>query len=201
LQRDLNTIAKSVPHLQTREAPNLKRRSDGSFAYDGHVFQALVRPDGQVDFADTSEQAHFMLPLTIRAVADVNDLVEKQVLGRELYSAEKAWFLEQTRELRTQLAAAARRRELQQANRALERTLQDVLSDGALSIAQKHDAVFLLWQDCGEDAQQKAHRRSVEAFVRRYMPRGSPLGFHADELERFNAQRGALQKFEPYSDS
>ena len=166
------------------------------------MFQALLRPDGQVEFADTAEQAQLRFSLTpLRVVADVNDIVERQILGRELYSAEKQWFLEQTRELRLQLSAEARRRELLQAKRALERTLQELLSDHALSMSQRHEAVFLIWQDCGEDAQQQAHRHAVEAFVRRYMPQDSELGFPAEELQRFNNERGSLQKFEPYADS
>jgi hypothetical protein len=200
LARDLKAVAKHVPHLEAREAPELHRRSDGSYAYDGHVFQALVRPDGQVEFADNATTAQLSLSFTpVKVVADLNDLAERHILGRELYSAEKHWFLEQTRELRTQLAAEFRRRELLQANRALERTLQEVLGDRTSSTAQKHDAVFLIWQDCGEDAQERAHRQAVEAFVRRYMPQGSELGFRSEELQKLNASRGGMQPFEPYA--
>jgi hypothetical protein len=76
-----------------------------------------------------------------------------------------------------------------------------VLDDSALTRTQKHDSVFLLWQDCGEDAHAQAHRRIVERFVKRYMPQGSELGFRAEELQELNSARARLQKFEPYTGS
>lgn len=202
LTRDLNGVASHVPHLQPREHPVLKRRSDGSYSYESGVFQAVVRPDGKVEFRDTSIRSELRaswVPLVV--VADLNDVVERDVLGRELYSAEKQWLLDETRELRERLAGEARRRELLDANRALERTLRGILDDRALSVAQKHESVLLIWQDCGEDADAQAHRRAVDRFVQRYMAQGSALGFLADEIERFNAGRPGLQRFEPYAGS
>jgi hypothetical protein len=202
LTRDLNAVASSVPHLRAREHPVLRRRSDGSYAYEGGVFQAVVRPDGKVEFRDTSIRAELrpsLIPFVV--IADLNDVVERDVLDRELYSAEKQWLMDETRELREQLASESRRRELLDANRALERTLRGILDDNALSAAQKHESLFLLWQDCGEDAQAQAHRRAVDSFVRRYMPQGSALGFRDQELEHFNTARAGLQKFEPYAGS
>lgn len=202
LTRDLNAAAHSVAHLKAREHAKLKRRSDGSYAYDGHVFQALVRPDGNVEFRDNAVQGELRVsPVPFVFTADLNDVVERHVLGRELYSAEKQWLIEDTRELRDQLASEFRRREQQGANRELERTLQSVLDDSQLTLTKKHEEIFSLWEGCGEDGQAQAHRHAVVRFVRRYMPKGSALGFLADELEHFNASRGRLQKFEPYAGS
>ena len=200
LNRNLDAAAHSVRHLKEREHPKLKRRSDGSYAYDGHVFQALVRPDGNVEFRDNAVEGELRVsPVPFVFTADLNDLVERHVLGRELYSAEKQWLLDETRALRDQLASEYRRRELQGANRELERTLRGVLDDSKLTLAKKHEAIFLLWQDCGEDAVD--HRHAVDRFVRRYMPKGSAVGFLADELEHFNNSRKGLQKFQPYAGS
>jgi hypothetical protein len=202
LTRDLNAAAHSVRHLKAREHAKLKRRSDGSYAYDGHVFQAVVRPDGNVEFRDNAVQGELRVsPVPFVFTADLNDVVERHVLGRELYSAEKQWLLEDTRELRDQLAGEFRRREQQGANRELERTLQSVLGDSTLTLAKKHEEIFLLWEGCGEDGQAQAHRHAVDRFVKRYMPKGSAFGFLAEELEHFNASRGRLQKFEPYAGS
>lgn len=202
LNRNLDAAAHKIAHLKPREHPKLQRRSDGSYAYDGKVFQALVRTDGTVEFRDSAIEGELHVsPVPFRFTADLNDVVERHILGRELYSAEKQWLLNETRELRDQLASEFRRRELQGANRELERTLQSVLGDGKRSLAQKHEAIFLLWQDCGEDGQAREHRDAVDRFVRRYMPKGSAVGFLADELESFNASRRGLQKFEPYAGS
>lgn len=201
LSADLRAVARTVPHLSPRDRPELRARSDGSYTYEGHVFHARVRPDGQVEFNDQVTEVQLRASFAFfKVIADVNDIVEKHALGRELYSAEKQWFLEQTRELRDRLAQRYRERELQQARRALERTLQDVLADASLSVAQKHSAVFVLWQDCGEDEQAEQRRRAVEAFVRRNMPRGSALEFRASELDRLNTGRAGLRPFQPYSE-
>jgi hypothetical protein len=202
LTRDLNAAAHSVAHLKAREHAKLKRRSDGSYAYDGHVFKAVVRPDGNVEFRDNAVQGEIRVsPVPFVFTADLNDVVERHVLGRELYSAEKQWLLEETRELRDQLAGEFRRREQQGANRELERTLQSVLGDSTLTLARKHEEIFSLWEGCGEDGQAQAHRHAVVRFVKRYLPKGSALGFLAEELEHFNTSRGRLQKFEPYAGS
>jgi|GEM_PF-6538034 len=199
LTRELAAAANSVAHLKAREHPKLKRRSDGSYAYEGGVFQATVRPDGNVEFRDTAIAGELKVsPVPFVYTADLNDLVEKHVLGRELYSAEKQWLLEETRELRDQLASEYRSREQQGANRELERVLRGVLDDEKLTLTKKHETIFLLWQDCGEDGQAEAHRQAVKRFVRRYMPKGSTIGFLADEIEHFNTSRGQLQRFEPY---
>ena len=200
LNRDLNDVAHSLAHLKAREHPKLKRRSDGSYLYDGHVFQAIVRPDGNVEFRDSAIRGELQIsPAPFLYIADLNDVAERHLLGRELYSTEKQWLLNETRALRDQLASEFRRRELQGANRELERTLRSVLDDRRLTVEKKHETIFLLWQDCGEDAQE--HRGAVERFVRRYMPKGSETGFGAKEIEHFNEGRRGLKRFEPYAGS
>lgn len=199
LTRNLRAAASSVPHLAAREKPRLQARSDGSYDYDGHVFSARVGRDGQVAFADSGTQVELRPSLIpFKATGDIGDMVDKLVLGKELYSAEKLWFLEQTRELREKLAAAYRLEEAARARRELEKELQHILNDRLLGLAQKHGAVFTLWQDCGDDDQAEHTRRQVEAFVQRFMPRGGELGFEQAELERFNAQRAGLRQFRPY---
>ncbi|HYJ08862.1 MAG TPA: hypothetical protein VEX18_07625, partial [Polyangiaceae bacterium] len=88
LTRELAAVANSAAHLKAREHPKLKRRSDGSYAYEGGVFQATVRPDGNVEFRDTAIGGELKIsPVPFVYTADLNDLVEKHVLGHELYSA------------------------------------------------------------------------------------------------------------------
>jgi hypothetical protein len=199
LSNDLKAVARLVPHLKPRDKPELRARSDGSYGYQGHVFEAVVREDGSVAFADKAVKAQVLsssAPLTI--VADINDVVERDVLGRELYSAEKQWFLDQTRELRGELSARFHAKEQQQARRALERALQEIVDGSATSLQQKHAAIFALWLDCGEDDEARAHRRAVEGFVKRYLPAGSALAFQPEELQQLNAGRRRLQQFSPY---
>ena len=199
LSRNLRAMASKVPHLAAREKPKLQQRSDGTYEYDGHVFRALVRRDGLVDFADSGTNVELRPSLIpFKATGDISDLVEKLVLGKELYSAEKLWFLDQTRELRDKLATAYRLEEAARARRELEQQLQRILHDHNFNVAQKHSAVFALWQDCGDDAQARQTQQQVEAFVQRFMPVGSELGFAQAELEHFNAQRVGLRPFRPY---
>ena len=48
------------------------------------------------------------------------------------------------------------------------------------------------------DAAAKA-RRSIEAFIRRQLPRNTPRGYTAAELAEFNRRRVSVEVFDPYT--
>ena len=198
LNRSLRASAKFHDYLTKREPPALKRASDGSYSFTGLVFHAQIAPDGQVTFADAPVVRSG--PIPIAGGFDISDAVEKYLLGKEIYSAEKRWFLDQTAELREQLAAAGRASEDARAKREVERALERIV-DSAQSPREKRDAVFALWEDCGDDADSAAIRRVVEDFVRRRMPQASDLGFSPNELQEKNRTRPPHFRFDPYGAS
>jgi hypothetical protein len=195
LRRSLQTAARAVPHLAPREPPHLQRQADGSYRYDGHVFQANVGLDGEVAFEDAA-QLHAN-PLPLGGGFDLYDAIEKHVLKKELYSAEKTWFLEQTVALREELATQFRASEWSRTKRALERELDRIFAADS-GMAEKHAAIIALWENCGEDAEAAHVRALVEDFIRRRLPRGSSLAFSDDELRRVNRERVGMRAFDPY---
>jgi hypothetical protein len=200
LNQSLRQSARSLAHLATREPPVLHREADGGFRFQGHVFSAKIEPDGHVRFADAAAASIDGPATTSPGVSgsfDLNDAVQ-HAMGDELYTAEKRWFLDQTAELRGQLADAARARERAVGRRYLERELERILAARELDPTQKRARVFALWQDCGDDADSADARRIVEAFVRLRMPEGSALGFVPAELEHWNAARHGMRPFDPY---
>jgi hypothetical protein len=194
LTRSLQQAAHSVAHLAKREPPQLQSEADGGYSYRGSVFGARIGLDGQVAFQDKA--GVHIGPGGASLGFDLTDAVDS-LMKHELYSAEKRWFLDQTVALRDQLADAFRATELARAKRSLERALERIVAS-ATSAPHKHDAVFALWQDCGDDADAASVRRVVEAFVRKRMPEGSDVGFDPAELERLNATRIGMRPFDPY---
>jgi hypothetical protein len=197
LDRNLREIAKTIPHLKAREKPQLHRKSDGTYEYAGHVFVATIGRDGQVNFADgATKYAVQPSMMPVRITMDVNDLANS-LQHKELYTAEKRWFLEQTAELRTKLADQFHAEEIARSHRVLEQELERILVADT-SDAHKRASVFAVWQDCGEDGQAEDVRRIVEVFVRRRMPEGSALGFSLRDLAQLNAARSGMRPFAPY---
>jgi hypothetical protein len=197
LTRSLQQSAHTLAHLTKREAPQLQREADGGYRFTGAVFSARIGVDGHVAFED---KAAVQLSSGGPGLGfDLNDAVDS-LMKHELYSAEKRWFLDQTAAVREQLADAFRVAEVARAKRYIEQALERILA-APNDAAHKHAALFALWQDCGDDADAASVRRVVEAFVQRRMPAGSALGFDAAELERLNADRSGMRRFDPYRTS
>lgn len=198
LDQGLRQIAKTPAYLAKREPPRLTHAADGSYVYvhtasGGNVviFNARITPDGEVRFNDAGNVQMATIP--VGGTFDINDAL----MGGQLYSAEKRWFLEHTAELRHQLADAARSIEGTRAHVALKRAFEDILRKSITS-QQKREAVFELWQDCSNDADALAVRSWLEALIRQRMPKGSELGFDDAYLEQHNRGLPAKYHFDPY---
>lgn len=204
IERDLDyrfrQAANAPGYKVKREPPELHRQGDGSYRYDGHVFTARIRDDGHVEFFDGTSgiDGPAKMGIGVAGHFDVNDVIENGLTGKELYTSEKRWFLEQTAELRDKLTAAARTKENAEARRMLERALERILLARELDPAHKRERILALWEDCGDDAESADTRRIVEVFVRTRMPEASELGFTKSELDRFNRGRSGSRAFNPY---
>jgi hypothetical protein len=197
LQQSLDDAATRIPHLAQRPPPALKRDANGDYHYDGKVFTALIRRDGSVAFSDRAVvQA---APIPIAGSFDLTDAVEKHVLGKELYPAEKRWFLHHTAELRRTLSDDAQAARLAQGSLHLRGRLHAIVDDRRLSDASKRERVFELWDDCAPDGIGERAQEIVEQFIRDRMPPGSSLAYDSAELARFNRGRASLRAFDPYT--
>jgi hypothetical protein len=197
LQRTLQQAAARSPDSQGRPPPALKRKLDGSYEYAGHVGRARIRRDGTVEFEDRVNDID-VSDGRLTITWDWTDTVEKHVLGKPLYPAEKRWFLEQTAEFRETLARAELARGLERGALRMRGQLLAIVDDPLRSAGDKRRAVFALWDDCADDEIGRQGQALVEAFVRERMPADSALGFQQAELDALNAQRVSSRRFNPY---
>jgi hypothetical protein len=136
LDRHLSVAANWLPHGRRREPPKLRRRSDGTFWYEGPGILATIHRDGTVEFRDVvfpdrpPVQLDDLPPglapeyreiiksvrqlLILPPLPDLNDAVAR-LNGDDPYAEEKRWFLRETDAVRTKLADDYR---LEEARRA-----------------------------------------------------------------------------------
>jgi hypothetical protein len=82
--------------------------------------------------------------------------------------------------------------------------LDAVWAEARWPAAQRRRVIFELWDECSEDGAEElvrasqAVRATIEAFVRKRLPRGSADAFTDDELDAINAGRGDRPRFRPY---
>lgn len=205
LQRSLGAAAGFRPALERRPPPELHHQIDDSYRYEGPVFRARIAKDGTVSFTDQPNFSASLLPymngqfvLGIGGRFDINDAIDS-AQGAELYPAEKRWFLEQTADLRRELATRARSEALATGARQLRGEIEHILDDASLSPAQKRARVFALWDSCSPDDTGSLGQQVIEDFVRERMPRGSELGYGEQELAVLNRNRASHRRFDPYA--
>jgi hypothetical protein len=190
----------------------LRRRSDRSYEYESDAFTAIIEKDGRVRFEDRlgettlgptlgydSDTKDVRIGVTVTSNFDLDDFVEKVLLERTLYPHAKARFIEQTRALRNELAARYDREGAARADMTVHREFLRVLRDDALHPREKRAVIFALWNDCAEDDAGAQAQHAIERFIREHMPQGSGLGYPAEELLAFNAQRAGARAFAPYA--
>jgi hypothetical protein len=197
LQRSLSDAAGHIAHLEQRPAPRLHHGTDGNYRYEGPVFTALIGQDGSVTFVDRPPVELGPIPIPLSGSFDLNDAIEKQ-LGKELYPAEKRWFLEHTAELRRSLSDSAQARSLARGALHLRGQLELIAEDGGLPAVRKRELIFELWDDCAPDDVGEQAQRIVEQFIRDRMPSGSALAYDPAELAQLNRRRASPRPFDPY---
>ena len=69
------------------------------------------------------------------------------------------------------------------------------------SLAQQRDFLFRRWDECREDSVGNEARTTIEEFIRRHYPQGTPREITEEELRSFNERRQTeSQSFSPYPD-
>lgn len=237
-----------TPELPAAEADGrpgnlgLGRQRDGSLLYvdPGKRFTAAVNPDGSVRFGNRwgRDQHGDRMRGSGRALRQIGPsglgsigglpmtgptewLLALQ--GQERDAAAKTAFLNQTRDLRIQLAVNFTLRLLDTRLGELNQELLGLMSDDSRALAERRAILFQRWDECDErvgqglpaggelpaeavsmidqarlDAAARA-RRSIEAFIRRQLPRNTPRGYTAAELAEFNRRRVSVEVFDPYT--
>jgi hypothetical protein len=193
---DPSTIGGNSPERRYQ----FRRQEDGSYIYRDHDRRnwILIHPDGRMEvgqnlFKDTED-----LGLIYRVL--------------DLFSGDLPWdrpeiphyqwreMEDSTRDVRRQMAeqfdASVTREALDGLSLELKRII-DKHSDW--SLAQQHDFLFRRWDECREDSVGNEARTTIEEYIRRNYPQGTPREITAEELRDFNDRRQTeSQSFCPY---
>ncbi len=197
----LQGAANARPHVSHRPPPRLRARTDGSYAFHGHLFDAVIARDGRVRFSDrggVEMNSPNLGPngLIPSGTFDVTDSIER-ARGNDPFRYERDWFMRQTRELRERLEDESSAREQQHGMAALRGSLRRIWG-GRGTDPQRRARIFSLWDDCAEDEVGHRARAAIIGFVRETLPQGSPGAFTEGELRRLNAERLSREPFAPY---
>ncbi len=189
----------------------ISRDADGGgYTWDATGFEAHVGADGAVSFRDKSwirTDDVLVLPgfLMMAGTFDVTELAMREV-GQDPYQSAKLRFLEQTFDARAAMRMRSDRVVMARALNRLPGYLGNVWQYQGWSPALRRRILFALWDECAEHGNQLLRtggaqaRATIEAFVRRELPAGSPEGFTDAELEALNRRRTSEHVFDPYGD-
>ncbi len=196
------------------------RNKKGEIAYldpAGH-FKAVLQPDGRVKFRDYAVARDG----TIRKGGKVMGLSEmiRSGQGKDLWYLDKKKLLERTEKLRLAMAVKWAEAQVEHRLKGLYRDLLEIWSDAERSAEERREQLFQRWDECVEamrvdlkgfgdgaksslDAlREKAGgeaRASIEAFIRRHLPKGSENAYTPEELRDLNRRRHSEERFDPYA--
>jgi hypothetical protein len=219
LSAELHAVANAAPFREHR-TPQLARDPDGTCHYAGLAIDATILPDGGVRFGDRPPEVK-TTPLKLYArealeprsgvptpperpttpedqLAPQRIEFRARVMGRAS-AAEREWFLRETVGVRRELADAAHARELQLDEHALRKQLDHIWCDPKRPAAERRRAIFELWDETSSDEIGQRGRKVLLDYVRRNIPRESPMAFPAEQLAVLNAQRRQREAFDPYA--
>lgn len=182
-----------------RPPPDLRRRTDGSYRWEGPLVTARIAPDGSVSFDDGPGVSAGLGEggSLLGGRFDLNDAIERG-RGNDPRAAEKRWFLRETRGLRDRLAASALDERLSLAERRLVGRLRAIWGDLDVPADTRRVRIFRLWDGLAEDEVGARARAAVERFVRDELAAGSEHAFTPAELASLNRRRASERPFAPY---
>ena len=102
------------------------------------------------------------------------------------------------------MARTFKKEALRDATVKLRRYLESVWGNGRISKAARRRQLFELWDECDVRADgprgqaARIARATVEGFIRRRLPAGSPEAFTEQELADMNRARESATPFDPY---
>lgn len=196
----LGREANARDYLSQRPPPELQQRADGSYAFQGPRFSAVIEADGTVRFDDNSNvdvgSAGTDFGPGLSGSFDLMDAMQG-ANGQDAMRAERRWFYRETKQLRDRLETEARKKEAGEGLARLERALRSLWAEGKPP-ADKRRLIFMMWRDTSSDEVGTRARGIIEGFVRRRLSAGSESAFTEAELSRFNASLGSGNRFDPY---
>ena len=142
------------------------------------------------------------------------DWTEKMMLrhGDDARSREKVQFLDRTRDERVGMAQKYRDDQLAHSSDLANESVQALWMRRDLTIAQKREDLFELWDDCAEStdhnddgmpmnpraAAGEQVRAQILAFIREHLATGSLSAYSSVEIANLNKHRHSHHVFAPY---
>jgi hypothetical protein len=201
LNADLYRIANAANYDTVRPSPELRETGDGGYTYAGHLFAARISPSGEVTFDDAANFGYSGLGGPGGSVGlgfsfDISTAAE-QAAGNDPHSAERRWFMEETRSVRHRLAAQARAQIQGRGLVRLRRQLRAIW-DAEKPTEQRREEIFRLWDSCEEDEVGAQARAAIIEFVQAHTGVVRADVFPTEQLRRLNARRVSREAFAPY---
>ena len=174
----------------------LKPGANGSLLYEAPQFSAVVAPDGTVTFHDR-RLAYSARKSTLSF--DLSDEFVRELSHGTAYPYPKANFLAATFTRRTAMAAEVNARQMRSARAELPRQLDALWDDARYRRRERRRIVFLLWQELDRStAVGRSSAATIEAWIRKRLPRGSPDAYNDQELDAYSHERRGGPAFTPY---
>jgi hypothetical protein len=204
---------------QTLAEAGFLRNKKGDIVYQdplGH-FKATLMPDGRVKFRDFAVARG-----TIRSGGKVAGMSEaiRSAQGKDLFYLEKKKLLARTEKLRLAMAVKWAEAQVDHRLKGLYRDLLEIWSDAERTEVERREQLFQRWDECVEAMSVKVDgfgdaakssldalrekaggeaRASIEAFIRRHLPKGSEDAYTPEELRELNRRRHSEERFDPYA--
>ncbi|HJL41084.1 MAG TPA: hypothetical protein RMG48_07245 [Myxococcales bacterium LLY-WYZ-16_1] len=210
LPDDLNLLPSGRPLAAPDPGPRTERRirppkglepsGGGTFRFRHRGFEAVVSRDGTVTFRGKGGVT--VIEGALGMAFDSTTMLAR-LQGDDPHAADKIMFLKRTRRFRAELRRRSTNERLKRAVRQTKGRLAKIW-EAPEPARLRRKKLFRIWDSCiesGTPEQERAGaqiRASVEAFVRRELPAGSPDAYAPEELAHLNAERHSRARFEPY---
>lgn len=174
----------------------LKPAANGSLLYEAPQFSAVVAPDGTVTFHD--RRVAYSAPKSTFTF-DLSDEFVREFAHGTAYPYPKANFLAATFKRRTAMAAEVNSQQMRAARGELPRQLDALWDDTRYRRRERRRIVFLLWQEVDRSsADGRSAATTIETWIRKRLPRGSPDAYNDQELDAYSHERPGAPAFHPY---
>jgi hypothetical protein len=132
----------------------------------------------------------------VQTLADATDAYMRR-MGQDPYRERKARFLAATLDLRTKMAGRNHTEALRASLEELPARLEALWADPSRPPIEKRQLLWQLWSETADDNGGAMARATIDAFIRRRLPAGSPDAFTSAELARLGAASDG--RFAPYA--
>jgi len=190
------TFLGPLPSADPERRYPLKPGPNGSLLYEAPQFSAVVASDGTVTFHDrriaySARKATFSF--------DLSDEFVREFAHGTSYPYLKANFLAATFKRRTAMAAEVSLQQMRAARAELPRQLDALWDDTRYRRRERRRIVLLLWQELDKSsADGRSTAMTIEAWIRKRLPRGSVDAYNDQELDAYSRERRGEPAFNPY---